>query len=141
MTIALFAKELQGSTKLPDTDDIRDCDSGCRINNAGRQLDAETCADPVLNTSLVCKEIISGTYHWNSIASSSPPPASMPPRRCFWPSRPSSASQSSSVPDLFVIFCDRRAILWYLLLGDFHVSTSLSFSVTPSQFVVATSAS
>ncbi len=33
----------------------------------GVELNAKLALIPVLNTSLVCKEIISGTYHWNSI--------------------------------------------------------------------------
>ena len=34
----------------------------------GVELTPKLALVPILNTSLVCKEIISGTYHWNSIA-------------------------------------------------------------------------
>jgi sodium transport system permease protein len=34
----------------------------------GVELTPKLALIPILNTSLVCKEIISGTYHWNSIA-------------------------------------------------------------------------
>jgi sodium transport system permease protein len=33
----------------------------------GVELTPKLALVPVLSTSLVCKEIISGTYHWNSI--------------------------------------------------------------------------
>src|SRR2546426_870433 len=34
----------------------------------GVELDARLALVPILNTSLVCKEIVTGTYHWNYIA-------------------------------------------------------------------------
>ena len=34
----------------------------------GVELNPKLALIPILNTSLVCKEIIAGTYHWNSIA-------------------------------------------------------------------------
>jgi sodium transport system permease protein len=34
----------------------------------GVELNARLAVIPILNTSLVCKEIITGTYHWNYIA-------------------------------------------------------------------------
>jgi sodium transport system permease protein len=34
----------------------------------GAELTPKLALVPILNTSLVCKEIISGTYHWNLIA-------------------------------------------------------------------------
>ena len=34
----------------------------------GVELNARLAVVPILNTSLVCKEIVSGTYHWNYIA-------------------------------------------------------------------------
>ena len=34
----------------------------------GVELNAPLALVPVLNTSLICKEIITGTYHWNYIA-------------------------------------------------------------------------
>jgi sodium transport system permease protein len=34
----------------------------------GVELNARLAVIPILNTSLVCKEIVTGTYHWNYIA-------------------------------------------------------------------------
>jgi sodium transport system permease protein len=34
----------------------------------GVELTPKLAIVPILNTSLVCKEIMTGTYHWNSIA-------------------------------------------------------------------------
>ena len=34
----------------------------------GVELNARLAVIPILNVSLVCKEIVTGTYHWNYIA-------------------------------------------------------------------------
>ena len=68
MTIALFAKSYKEAqsylTPLMSGGDLPPSPAMM----PGVELTSEACLVPILNTSLVCKELVTGTYHWNSIA-------------------------------------------------------------------------
>lgn len=67
MTIALFAKTYKEAQSYLTPLTFLVVIPAVASVMPGIELDSKLALIPVLNTSLVCKEIISGTYHWNSI--------------------------------------------------------------------------
>src|SRR6202011_3147773 len=68
MTIALFAKSYKEAQSYLTPITFVAVIPAIASIMPGVELTPKLALIPVLNTSLVCKEIISGTYHWNSIA-------------------------------------------------------------------------
>src|SRR6266436_6386006 len=68
MTIALFAKSYKEAQSYLTPMTFVIVIPAVASIMPGVELTPKLALIPVLNTSLVCKEIISGTYHWNSIA-------------------------------------------------------------------------
>src|SRR5712675_71082 len=68
MTIALFAKSYKEAQSYLTPMTFLIVIPAVASVMPGVELTPKLALIPVLNTSLVCKEIITGTYHWNSIA-------------------------------------------------------------------------
>ena len=68
MTIALFAKTYKEAQSYLTPLTFLVVIPAVASIMPGVELTPKLALIPVLNTSLVCKEIITGTYHWNSIA-------------------------------------------------------------------------
>ena len=68
MTIALFAKSYKEAQSYLTPMTFLIVIPAVASVMPGVELTPKLALIPILNTSLVCKEIISGTYHWNSIA-------------------------------------------------------------------------
>jgi sodium transport system permease protein len=68
MTIALFAKSYKEAQSYLQPLTIVVVIPAVASLMPGVELTPKLALVPILNTSLVCKEIITGTYHWNSIA-------------------------------------------------------------------------
>jgi sodium transport system permease protein len=67
MTIALFAKTYKEAQSYLTPLTFLVVIPAIASIMPGVELTPKLALIPVLNTSLVCKEIITGTYHWNSI--------------------------------------------------------------------------
>jgi sodium transport system permease protein len=67
MTIALFAKTYKEAQSYLTPMTFVVIVPAIAAMLPGVELTPKLALIPILNTSLVCKEIISGTYHWNSI--------------------------------------------------------------------------
>jgi sodium transport system permease protein len=67
MTIALFAKSYKEAQSYLTPITFLVVIPAIASIMPGVELTPKLALIPVLNTSLVCKEIIAGTYHWNSI--------------------------------------------------------------------------
>jgi len=67
MTIALFAKTFKEAQSYLTPLTFLVVVPAIASIMPGVELTPQLALIPVLNTSLVCKEIITGTYHWNSI--------------------------------------------------------------------------
>src|SRR5712691_5826119 len=68
MTIALFAKSYKEAQSYLTPMTFVIVIPAVASVMPGVELTPKLALIPILNTSLVCKEIITGTYHWNSIA-------------------------------------------------------------------------
>jgi sodium transport system permease protein len=68
LTIALFAKSHKEAQSYVTPMTFLVVIPAVASLMPGVELTPKFALIPILNTSLVCKEIISGTYHWNSIA-------------------------------------------------------------------------
>lgn len=68
MTIALFAKTYKEAQSYLTPMTFVVVIPAVASVMPGVELTPKLALIPILNTSLVCKEIITGTYHWNSIA-------------------------------------------------------------------------
>jgi sodium transport system permease protein len=68
MTIALFAKTYKEAQSYLTPMTFVVVIPAIASILPGVELTPKLALIPILNTSLVCKEIITGTYHWNSIA-------------------------------------------------------------------------
>ena len=68
MTIALFAKTYKEAQSYLTPMTFVAVIPAVAAMLPGAELTPKLALVPILNTSLVCKEIISGTYHWNLIA-------------------------------------------------------------------------
>lgn len=68
MTIALFAKTYKEAQSYLTPMTFVVVIPAIAAMLPGAELTPKLALVPILNTSLVCKEIISGTYHWNLIA-------------------------------------------------------------------------
>src|SRR6266481_5424720 len=68
MTIALFAKSHKEAQSYLTPMTFLVVIPAVASLLPGVELTPKLALVPILNTSLVCKEIITGTYHWNSIA-------------------------------------------------------------------------
>lgn len=68
MTIALFAKTYKEAQSYLTPMTFVVVIPAVASMLPGVELTPKLALVPILNTSLVCKEIIAGTYHWNSIA-------------------------------------------------------------------------
>ena len=68
MTIALFAKSHKEAQSYLTPMTFLVVIPAVASLLPGVELTPKLALIPILNTSLVCKEIMSGTYHWNSIA-------------------------------------------------------------------------
>ncbi len=68
MTIALFAKSYKEAQSYLTPMTFLIVIPAVASVMPGVELTPKLALIPILNTSLVCKEIITGTYHWNSIA-------------------------------------------------------------------------
>jgi sodium transport system permease protein len=68
MTVALFAKSYKEAQSYLTPMTFVIVIPAVASMMPGVELTPKLALIPILNTSLVCKEIISGTYHWNSIA-------------------------------------------------------------------------
>jgi sodium transport system permease protein len=68
MTIALFAKTYKEAQSYLTPMTFLVVIPAVASMLPGVELTSKLALIPVLSTSLVCKEIIAGTYHWNSIA-------------------------------------------------------------------------
>jgi sodium transport system permease protein len=68
MTIALFAKTYKEAQSYLMPMTVLVIVPAIAAMLPGAELTPKLALIPILNTSLVCKEIISGTYHWNLIA-------------------------------------------------------------------------
>ena len=68
MTIALFAKTYKEAQSYLTPMTFVAVIPAIAAMLPGAELTPKLALIPILNTSLVCKEIISGTYHWNLIA-------------------------------------------------------------------------
>jgi sodium transport system permease protein len=67
MTIALFAKSYKEAQSYLTPMTFAVVIPAVASLMPGVELTPKLALIPILNTSLVCKEIMSGTYHWNSI--------------------------------------------------------------------------
>lgn len=67
MTIALFAKSYKEAQSYLTPMTFAVVIPAVASLMPGIELTPKLALVPILNTSLVCKEIITGTYHWNSI--------------------------------------------------------------------------
>ena len=68
LTIALFAKSHKEAQSYLSPITFVAVIPAVASVMPGVELTPKLALIPVLNTSLVCKEIMTGTYHWNSIA-------------------------------------------------------------------------
>ncbi|HXY00520.1 MAG TPA: ABC transporter permease [Candidatus Limnocylindrales bacterium] len=68
MTVALFAKTYKEAQSYLTPMTFVVVIPAVASVMPGVELTPKLALIPILNTSLVCKEIITGTYHWNSIA-------------------------------------------------------------------------
>ena len=68
MTIALFAKTYKEAQSYLTPMTFVVVIPAVAAILPGVELTPKLALVPILNTSLICKEIITGTYHWNSIA-------------------------------------------------------------------------
>jgi sodium transport system permease protein len=68
MTIALFAKSHKEAQSYLTPMTFAVVIPAVASLMPGVELSAKLALIPILNTSLVCKEIVTGTYHWNYIA-------------------------------------------------------------------------
>jgi sodium transport system permease protein len=68
MTIALFAKTYKEAQSYLTPMTFVVVIPAVASLMPGVELTPKLALIPILNTSLICKEIITGTYHWNSIA-------------------------------------------------------------------------
>ena len=68
MTIALFAKTYKEAQSYLTPMTFVVVIPAVASLMPGVELSPKLALIPILNTSLICKEIITGTYHWNSIA-------------------------------------------------------------------------
>ena len=68
MTVALFAKTYKEAQSYLTPMTFVVVIPAVASVMPGVELTPKLALIPILNTSLVCKEIIAGTYHWNSIA-------------------------------------------------------------------------
>ena len=68
LTIALFAKSYKEAQSYLTPMTFLVIIPAVASLLPGVELNARLAIIPILNTSLVCKEIVSGTYHWNYIA-------------------------------------------------------------------------
>ncbi len=68
MTIALFAKTYKEAQSYLTPMTFLVVIPAVASLLPGVELTPKLALIPILNTSLICKEIIAGTYHWNSIA-------------------------------------------------------------------------
>ncbi len=68
MTVALFAKSYKEAQSYLTPMTFVIVIPAVASVMPGVELTPKLALIPILNTSLVCKEIIAGTYHWNSIA-------------------------------------------------------------------------
>ena len=68
MTIALFAKTYKEAQSYLTPMTFVVVIPAIASVMPGVELTPKLALIPILNTSLICKEIITGTYHWNSIA-------------------------------------------------------------------------
>jgi len=68
MTIALFAKTYKEAQSYLTPMTFVVVIPAVAAVMPGVELTPKLALIPILNTSLICKEIITGTYHWNSIA-------------------------------------------------------------------------
>jgi sodium transport system permease protein len=68
MTIALFAKSHKEAQSYLTPMTFIVIIPAVASLLPGVELTPKLALVPILNTSLVCKEIITGTYHWGSIA-------------------------------------------------------------------------
>jgi sodium transport system permease protein len=68
MTVALFAKTYKEAQSYLTPMTFIVVIPAVASVLPGVELNPRLALIPILNTSLVCKEIITGTYHWNSIA-------------------------------------------------------------------------
>jgi sodium transport system permease protein len=68
MTIALFAKTYKEAQSYLTPMTFLVVIPAVASLLPGVELTPKLALVPILSTSLVCKEIIAGTYHWNSIA-------------------------------------------------------------------------
>jgi sodium transport system permease protein len=68
MTVALFAKTYKEAQSYLTPLTFLVVIPAVASVMPGVELTPKLALIPILNTSLVCKEIITGTYHWNSIA-------------------------------------------------------------------------
>jgi len=68
MTIALFAKTYKEAQSYLTPMTFVVVIPAVASLMPGVELSPKLALVPILNTSLICKEIITGTYHWNSIA-------------------------------------------------------------------------
>jgi len=68
MTIALFAKSHKEAQSYLTPMTFLVVIPAVASLLPGVELTPKLALIPILNTSLVCKEIMTGTYHWNSIA-------------------------------------------------------------------------
>jgi sodium transport system permease protein len=68
MTIALFAKSYKEAQSYLTPMTFLVVIPAVASLLPGVELSPKLALVPILNTSLVCKEIMTGTYHWNSIA-------------------------------------------------------------------------
>ncbi len=67
LTIALFAKSYKEAQSYLTPMTFVVVIPAVASMLPGVELNARLAIIPILNTSLVCKEIITGTYHWNFI--------------------------------------------------------------------------
>ena len=68
MTVALFAKTYKEAQSYLTPMTFIVVIPAVASVLPGVELNPKLALIPILNTSLICKEIITGTYHWNSIA-------------------------------------------------------------------------
>jgi sodium transport system permease protein len=68
MTVALFAKTYKEAQSYLTPMTFVVVIPAVASLMPGVELSPKLALIPILNTSLICKEIITGTYHWNSIA-------------------------------------------------------------------------
>ena len=63
-----FCEDIQGSAELSDADDLLVLVPAIAAVIPGMELTAKLALVPILNAGLLCKELVTGTYHWKYIA-------------------------------------------------------------------------